>query len=655
MSDVVMEESMEDRDMELETRRSALGDAEHTCVCLLDDLLTGIFQEMQVRVQNTALFTTTARQMCALVFQGVQMSACEASDSLDRSGRQQILKPQRRTRSASTPLLFLRRLLYFLEKRVDRVGLELQHFPSSQAVAGRTGDAWCIPVDKVSVFLQLLVSKGLVSAVPSTITFVMDVNREVLDAKNARVTLSHLQQLVHKAVLTAEEELETGTEGPDKVTLKLPGSGPEVELLSSYLEEMPPRAVEMDRRAPGQVVKKALLNARERAISRKVRLLMAPSPRLGSRWKTVRHKLIVPTNDTADMEGDILSNKPTTDTSVEHDETPDTAALSNIFALGTPRQLSAQEHARRNDLLAHLEREEARSKRRATSGLNSSLESDDATCSSQADQDFQAYVTANSIVTTGLSPTRPQENASRGRGRTKIQRSKFELERETLPFSVCDGTNRVPEEQERLSAAICSPIKRPRASVMLPPETPGRPIQTASTLAQLPQLDSSRLAIGVSAVVHGVEKRGPPRRPSRNSRLQLHNYSAAVDGVEEALKNVEEVNIMPFSPVRTSTREPSKEDTYRLPVIPIMSPIRASPHRKHVGFKAHKGPDNERISPKAHVRQRPLKQQVWESTTRSPPRTRNQSVSGKDFRKIQSYEEEPMAPRRNVLTNECED
>ncbi|KAI9988373.1 hypothetical protein PInf_021776 [Phytophthora infestans] len=360
MSDVVMEESMEDRDMELETRRSALGDAEHTCVCLLDDLLTGIFEEMQVRVQNTALFTTTARQMCALVFQGVQMSACEASDSLDR------------------------------KKRVDRVGLELQHFPSSQAVAGRTGDAWCIPVDKVSVFLQLLVSKGLVSAVPSTITFVMDVNREVLDAKNARVTLSHLQQLVHKAVLTAEEELETGTEGPDKVTLKLPGSGPEVELLSSYLEEMPPRAVEMDRRAPGQVVKKALLNARERAISRKVRLLMAPSPRLGSRWKTVRHKLIVPTNDTADMEDDILSNKPTTDTSVEHDETPDTAALSNIFALGTPRQLSAQEHARRNDLLAHLEREEARSKRRATSGLNSSLESDDATCSSQADQDFQA-------------------------------------------------------------------------------------------------------------------------------------------------------------------------------------------------------------------------------------------------------------------------
>ncbi|KAG7386556.1 hypothetical protein PHYBOEH_008630 [Phytophthora boehmeriae] len=48
-------------------------------------------------------------------------------------------------------------------------------------------------------------------------------------------------------------------------------------------------------------------------------------------------------------------------------------------------------------------------------------------------------------------------------------------------------------------------------------------------LANLPQLDSSRLAVGVSAVVRGVEKYGPRRNPSRNSRLQLHNYSKAFD------------------------------------------------------------------------------------------------------------------------------
>lgn len=225
-----------------------------------------------------------------------------------------------------------------------------------------------------------------------------------------------------------------------------------------------------------------------------------------------------------------------------------------------------------------------------------------------------------------------------------------------------------------------------------PPETPGRPIQTASTLAHLPQLDSSRLAVGVSAVVRGVEKRGPRRNPSRKSRLQLHNYSVsawydvvlsqflprsdelcchfqtAFDGVDD--QDETEVSTggqMPFSPVRTSAppsfaTPPSKgalakgkgesARDVRLPMIPVVSPIKASPHRKHVAFKFQNSADNEKRAseatpPKAQAQRKrsppKTKQAVWEAKTRSPPRSRNPYfASGRNFRKIQRcvYEED---------------
>ncbi|KAE9019966.1 hypothetical protein PR003_g13275 [Phytophthora rubi] len=789
---------------ELNSYRASIGEAEEACVFLVEDLLAAIFQEMQVRSENASLFATSARQMCAQAFESVDMSAFEPSDSLDRipgatehgsTGRQQVLKrqsrwapsPRSRNRSSDAsglgsslpppppPLLFLRRLSNFLENRADRADLELQRFNLSESILSLSGKRklmgiasasasdgvhygeWCISVDHISAFLQEVLAKGLVSAVPSTIQFVMKVNQESLEKKlhsQTRIALPHLQQLVQKALLTAEEEEESNheqrnrsrpvsmskvqtdsestprsrifqTEVPFgkvnfsdvlKRTMEMPDQpevGPEQELLSSYLEEVAPRAIEMDRRAPGHVATKAALSAAnpsQRAISRKVLLMMAPSPRQGSRWKTVRHKLVVPAADEsgadgvmtitaeADMELHLAGDKSappkhstSTDrkapglsiqTSVatgaltESEEMADAAALSNIFSLGTPRQLSALELARRNDLLAQLEREAAYAQRRAPTTLIASMslggpsvgrESDGSVCPSQADhQQFQAYVAANSIVTTGitsgaLSPTRPQQNdqaaAAQHRGRGSFVRSKFELERDTLPFTVSDGNAHVREEQERLSAAMCSPIKRPRASVVVPtppPETPGRPIQTAFTLAHLPQLDSSRLAVGVSAVVRGVEKRGPRRNPSRNSRLQLHNYSTAFDGVDDQGESeVKTGGKMPFSPVRTSgppsfAAAPSKGasaqgGSYRLPLIPVVSPIKASPHRKHVAFKFQNGADNERapetISPKAHVRQRSspkIKQPVWEAKTRSPPRSRNPYfASGRNFRKAQ--------------------
>ncbi|GMF37797.1 unnamed protein product [Phytophthora fragariaefolia] len=777
--------------------RASMGEAEEVVVFLVEGLLTTIFQEMQVRSENASLFATSARLMCAQVFDSVNMSSFEHSESLDRipgatqhdlNGRQQVLKPKSkwapspRSRNHSSgaaasasmpppsppPLLFLRRLHNFLEKKSARADLELQCFSLSEAIFSLSGErkltsigsasvgvdqsGWCISIDCIAAYFQGLLAKGLVSAVPSTIQFVMAVNRESLEKNSysqACATLPHLQQLVQKALLNAEEEEEEQSncerrnsssqhaQPPARESKVKPSSastprsrifqtevplskiafsdvfkratdipsqpevGPEQELLSSYLEEVAPRAIEMDRRAPGQVATKAALSAAnpsQRAISRKVLLVMAPPPRQGSRWKTVRHKIIVPSVDEggsdgvtnitaeADMELHLAGDKQAARTHnspverkapalsvqttaigafAESEDLPDGAALTNIFSLGTPRQLSAVELARRNDLLAQLEREADRSQRRASSTLIASMslgappagrESDGTLCPSQADhQQFQAYVAANSVVMRGvasdgrsgaLSPTRPQQNghagASQHRGRGDIVRSKFELERDTLPFAVSEGNAHVREEQERLAAAMCSPIKRPRMSVAAPtspPETPGRPIQTASTLAHLPQLDSSRLAVGVSAVVRafeGVEDLGEP---------EVNNGSQ-----------------LPFSPVRTPVppsfaspppkgvhggKEVSNRD-YRLPLIPVVSPIKASPHRKHVAFKFQSSNDNERetetISPTAHVRQRPspkTKQPVWEAKTRSPPRSRNPFfASGRNFRKIHRYGDE---------------
>ncbi|KAK1931362.1 hypothetical protein P3T76_013118 [Phytophthora citrophthora] len=713
---------------ELNNQRAEVGEAEETCVFLFEDLLAAIFEEMQVRTQNASLFATSARWMCALAFEAVEMSASEPADSLDRvpdegSGRQQVLKLQdpQRCRSSSAespqPLIFLRRLFHFLDKTSDRAELELQRFLPSEAISslsskrklliagnGRERHEWCIPVEQIPTFLKELLAKGLVSVMPSTIDFVIAVNRETLDKKQAHMALSHLLQLVQNAVLTAEEQEQPSE--PNKTDIPAPHSqifqtevkvtfprvGPKQELLSSFLEEIPPQAIAIDYRAPGQVAKKSArsaANPSQRAISRKILLLMAPSPRQGSRWKTLRHRLIVPPTESkattitaeADMEFN-LGRSPGKLSSVdgwkpaglpsESQETLDTAALSNIFALGTPRQLSAQELARRNDLLAHLEREAVRAQRRATTTVITSMslnspakrENDGAV----ADQ-FQAYVSANSLVTTGiesgvLSPTRPQQRdagTTRSRGRSTLQRSKFELERDSLTFAVSDGNAHVREET-RLST-LCSPIKRPRASLdPTPPDTPGRPIQTASMFAHLPHLDSSRLAVGVSAVIRGIEKHGPRRNPSRKSRLQLHNYSAAFEDPDTN----EYIGQVPFSPVRTNVTKGSpvgKEDAYRLPAIPVMSPIKPSPP-KHVAFKFQPDVDSKRIpvtiSPKAQIRQRPAKtkQPVWETKTQSPPRARNHHfASGKVFRKLQQFEDEerdnsfhqPLAPRRNVL------
>lgn len=252
---------------------------------------------------------------------------------------------------------------------------------------------------------------------------------------------------------------------------------------------------------------------------------------------------------------------------------PDTAALSNIFSLGTPRQMNGDELARRNDILAQLEREEMQQQRRLANASIAAMTFPPSVCPSDAEERaFRAYVTANSSITTGVdfdfelplaslanggesspplaTPRRPEKKNTnqspirrdrRASGATG-GRSKFEVACDPPAFAVRDGN--AHDNALKEAGVPYSPIRKGSPSKHAGPPSPPtalggaslgngdlspiQPVQSAGH--HLPQLDTSRLAVGVRAVVRGVEKRGPRQNPSRQSRLKLHNYN--VSGVD---------------------------------------------------------------------------------------------------------------------------
>lgn len=397
--------------------------------------------------------------------------------------------------------------------------------------------------------------------------------------------------------------------------------------LVCYLDENDPVPPPIDRNAPSSLAKKPAASSKH-GIARKVLLAMKPGPGKNSKWLSLRTKVLVKDSNTtelsieADMSlsapgsfngdkigqqlspaGSVVSQqtlhpqlskkkssattasgagknlasgkKPPPSFSIE----PDAAALSNIFSLGTPRQMNADELARRNDILALLEREEMKNERRMANASIAAMSMPVASNLSETDKTYQAYVAANSVITaplsqaqavsaqsggggdhaspqppTALSPKRPEKKNASHQHRELMLRTKFDLEREPPGFIVSDGNAHVRDELSALERAMCSPIKRSKGrgvreqqQLPQPPfpaaiglnndshaaaaspikvsehHDPHRPIQTASS--HLPQLETSRLAVGVRAVVRGVEKRGPQRSPSRKSRLKLHNYN----------------------------------------------------------------------------------------------------------------------------------
>ncbi|RLN74621.1 hypothetical protein BBJ28_00012692 [Nothophytophthora sp. Chile5] len=692
------EEQGAERHREMLTgRRRTLGDAEESCVLLLEDLVTALFQEMQVRQENASLFARATQQACAQAFEGVVMSGRRLPESLDRafgagrspqSTRQQVLSSSLRCPGSDASVLFLRRLLRLVETQETRMERELLRFPTSAARQSGGDWEWSVQGHEVALFLQRLLVDGLVSAPPSAVASILTANRESLakeQHKHSSVTLPRLQRLLQKALEAAEGQQPTSTslsellaedededasrprifqtEVPQSAVTAPEASEGEADaaglLLSSYLAEPQPQRSAVDRRASGQGALKpslSIANPSQRAKSRKILLLLAPPPRLSSRWTALRSKMVL-----SEAESPAEQQTPASEASV------DPAALSNIFSLGTPRQLSAQELTRRQDLLAQLDREAERAERRMTTTVVASMSlegaivtaSNGAAPSPALERQFQQEVAANSTITTGFpsdaqpprSPTRPQRPqqppAPRQRGKDRANRSKFELEREPASFFVAEGSARVREDLDRLGA-LCSPIQRPGALL----ESCDRPVQTASTLAHLPLLESSRLAVGVSAVVRGVQKRGPRRNPSRKSRLQLHNYSAAFED-EEELEDAEDTATggrIPLSPVRTAKppafpaqQEPAED--LRLPRIPAVSPIKASPHRKHVAFSVR---EDASASPpsaaKSHLRRRPpvkATPPVWEASNRSRNR---HAASSRRVRKLPLYPEDEEEP-----------
>lgn len=108
----------------------------------------------------------------------------------------------------------------------------------------------------------------------------------------------------------------------------------------------------------------------------------------------------------------------------------------------------------------------------------------------------------------------------------------------------------------------------------------------------------------------------------------------------------------PPSPIKRphhpTTPSQHSEPTHFLPLLPPVSPIRASPHRKHVRFHGTGGSDKSTRSSEAVRLAResgadantvvrralPAKQPVWDHKNTSPPRVRNRFFAASKARKF---------------------
>lgn len=525
--------------------------------------------------------------------------------------------------SAAALLASLSRLLTFLNHErecVDRyvMAFDGSVFSTSAAVDGkRAVGKWSIAQDSMEDFLSYLSSICLLNTPPSTIRFVlaasagMPIDRKPKAGASSRLYFESIIALIQKAIALADQKLaeavaavasppgrsDQSSHGssffPTEVPMQqLPTSETDDEdiVLSCYKVESDPQPCPIDRNVPGTIKKKnvVMITATTRNLARIVVRAMKPAPNQNSRWVRLRSRILE--SPSAPATDDPVESSPPKQTmgsnlvspkrkaavmkanakASELTIQPDAAALSNIFSLGTPRQLSAAELARRNDILSMLERdEEKRVRRMATASFVAlTFPSESLDTSS-----FQKYVSSISSVTIsegalvptgflyvampshdpislGQKPRQPEQQIKRGAGRDSVLsigvRSKFELEHDPPDYAISDGNTHSRSYPNGIDSAMCSPIKRskvqrPMAQVgsRLEPspvhvgsyltdrmgkEHQPRPIDHESN-SHLPRLETSRLATGVRAVMHGVEKHGPKRHPSRDARRQLHNYS----------------------------------------------------------------------------------------------------------------------------------
>ncbi|KAJ0400520.1 hypothetical protein ATCC90586_009743 [Pythium insidiosum] len=614
-------------------------------------------------------------------------------------------------------------LWHVLSTRRMWVESRLALFPSSRFRAsavpsvGRAGE-WELPVEDLAAFLRDVVAASSASVLSEGVSaLVVQRNAPLLAKKRqarSRLQLQHVELCVQSALLASEAPPPPPHYTPFFAT-ELSEPPTALLLVGLHTGDDVPR-LEVDRSAPGALAFKALAGstlAKQQGVARDIIRMLKRGSFKSSKWDELR-KRVLTTPDRqhvaiavetsmavaapASRRASSVGRKKTAATAATNRPSPlavepDAATLSNIFSLGTPRQLTADELARRNDILAVLEREEQRATRKLAVSSFTALTGipPPTTVMDDSDKVWRDYTAAVSSVTlTGEACVPPGAGATahasgdaaekkKKSGKRRADRTKFDLALEAPEFEVTDGNT---PARRAVELASVSPIKRSRhrgaspAARLASPSVPVSPVATAAATTpghgQLPQLDTSRLAAGVKAVIRGVEKRGPRPSPSRNSRLRLHNYHTTPAAENAAAAT-------PSPPKTPHQPPPSNASPSLSSHLPPVSPIKASPHRKHVAFAASP-PESEPSKPSPQPprgagelsRRYAAKQATWENRT-SPPRVRalvpedeeQDHDHDQDHHQQQQQQQQPRhqrpadwrppAPRRHLVAHAAHD
>ncbi|KAF0686548.1 Aste57867_21642 [Aphanomyces stellatus] len=263
--------------------------------------------------------------------------------------------------------------------------------------------------------------------------------------------------------------------------------------------------------------------------------------------------------------------------------TIDEAAMSNIFSLGTPRQLSPRELARRRDILSYLESqhataayEEKMAQRKRAMLERPVLAAD-----------------AGEVIDVG--------------GRGAVPRGDGEFFDVPTGFAITDATPHDDGKHNHHHPYVHrnKSMRKGQMEKLLGEHVP-EPIPDF----HLPQIDTNRLEVGVKVVYQpGKEKAGGKRNPSRNSRLKLHNYNAKTPPhppsslqLPTAPHTDKHVVLpkLPVSPIKASQVQPPKPT--HAPAAPVTLPkATTSPIKPTYVKGSWETQGDATSSPKTHI------------------------------------------------------
>ncbi|EQC28569.1 hypothetical protein SDRG_13647 [Saprolegnia diclina VS20] len=253
------------------------------------------------------------------------------------------------------------------------------------------------------------------------------------------------------------------------------------------------------------------------------------------------------------------------------DRASDSTTFSNIFSLGTPRQLSPRELARRRDILAYLEAVEA------------TRQHDELVAKRKKELLERPHHDGDGGHISAAAP--PLRNLP------------LHLTLD-LPYNIATPEAAPPEVHRSPSIKPSPKHRRPSqvptvAEPSVEKPAPGEPLP----LFHLPQIETGRIEVGVKVVYPGKKvKHGSKRIPSRNSRLKAHNYNTTTDGSaptlqEEPSTPTESTSLppLPLSPLKPLKPLGSPSPPVTLPIAST-SPIKVNQVRKQAGARVRGKP-----------------------------------------------------------------